>query len=346
MHCKLWTPNCTANSMIDDYLQMNAQTDLNLKNRKVNCHSVSPHAFVYLTDQTPVIALSADVNACGSSGLTNEFTAALAASLNAWVNLFISSSLSGCCWGKWHLNDERMNCTRSAPPTFFNACPVTPMFVNSNIATKTVPSPSPATIHREWSRNQPNSLSMFRSSSWIASFDATQTSPLSSTVWTRSWRSIVKRLYSGSASVNPVTSTWCTFMLGHCTCGRSCNWYAWSCPVFLNSELNSDHAATTAWFTWNWSDRSPVVLVHSISVDQIVCFPMFSTQLHIEYRRSTAYATLKTLSSCSEHFAVQGSSASAINSHRSVNKTTGCGGCLSFTVNLHCSYTWPRSSSL
>ena len=69
--------------MIDDYLQMNAQTDLNLENRKVNCHSVSQHAFVYLTDQTPVIALSADINACGSSGLTNEFTTALAASLNA-----------------------------------------------------------------------------------------------------------------------------------------------------------------------------------------------------------------------------------------------------------------------
>ncbi len=30
--------------MINDYLQMNAQTDLNLKNRKVNCQSVSQHA--------------------------------------------------------------------------------------------------------------------------------------------------------------------------------------------------------------------------------------------------------------------------------------------------------------
>ena len=69
-------------------------------------------------------------------------------------------------------------------------------------------------------------------------------------------------------------------------------------------------------------------------------------QLHIEYCGSTAYATLKTLSSCSKHFAVQGSSASAINSGHSVNKTTGCGGHLSFTMNLHCSYTSPRSSSL
>ncbi len=69
--------------MINDYLQMSAQTNLNLENQKVNCHSVSQHAFVYLTDQTPVIALSADVDACSSSGLTNEFTAALAASLNA-----------------------------------------------------------------------------------------------------------------------------------------------------------------------------------------------------------------------------------------------------------------------
>ncbi len=68
--------------MIDDYLQMNAQTDLNLENQKVNCHSVSLHAFAYLTDQTPVVVLSADVDACGSSGLTNEFTTALAASLN------------------------------------------------------------------------------------------------------------------------------------------------------------------------------------------------------------------------------------------------------------------------
>ncbi len=69
--------------MIDDYLQMNAQTDLNLENRKVNCHSLSQHPFGYLTDQTPVIALSVDVDACGSSGLTNEFTSVLAASLNA-----------------------------------------------------------------------------------------------------------------------------------------------------------------------------------------------------------------------------------------------------------------------
>ena len=69
--------------MISDYLQMNAQTDLNLENRKFNCHSISQHALVYFTDQTPVIALSADIDTCGSSGLTNEFTAALAASLNA-----------------------------------------------------------------------------------------------------------------------------------------------------------------------------------------------------------------------------------------------------------------------
>ncbi len=34
--------------MIDDYLQMNAQTDLNLKNQKVNCHSVSQHALSIL----------------------------------------------------------------------------------------------------------------------------------------------------------------------------------------------------------------------------------------------------------------------------------------------------------
>ena len=69
--------------MIGNFLQMNAQTDLNLENQKFNCHSISQHAFVYLTDQTPVVALSVDVNACGSLGLTNEFTAALAASLNA-----------------------------------------------------------------------------------------------------------------------------------------------------------------------------------------------------------------------------------------------------------------------
>ncbi len=211
---------------------------------------------------------------------------------------------------------------------------------DSKIAMKTIPSPSPATIHLEWSKNHPDSLSMFQSSSWIASFNATQTSPLSSTL-TRSQRSIVKWLYSGQASVSLVTSMWHTFMLGHCTCGRSCNRYAWSCPVLWNSELNSDQATTTAGFTWNWSDRSPVVLAHSISVEQIVCFPIFSTQLHIEYHWSTAYCTLKTVSSCSEHSAVQGSSVSAINSRHSVNKTTGCGSHLSFTMNLHCSYTWP-----
>ncbi len=35
----------------------------------------------HLTDWTPVVALPVDVDACGSLGLTNEFTAALAASL-------------------------------------------------------------------------------------------------------------------------------------------------------------------------------------------------------------------------------------------------------------------------
>ncbi len=34
--------------MINDYLQMNAQTDLNLKNRKVNCQPVSQHALSVL----------------------------------------------------------------------------------------------------------------------------------------------------------------------------------------------------------------------------------------------------------------------------------------------------------
>ncbi len=34
--------------MINDYLQMNAQTVLNLENRKVNCHFVSQHALSVL----------------------------------------------------------------------------------------------------------------------------------------------------------------------------------------------------------------------------------------------------------------------------------------------------------
>ncbi len=75
--------------MIDDYLQTNAPTNLNLESRKlkgqlsITCCSVSDHALLNLTAQTLVVSLAADVNTCGSSGLTNEFTAALAASLNA-----------------------------------------------------------------------------------------------------------------------------------------------------------------------------------------------------------------------------------------------------------------------
>ncbi len=75
--------------MIDDYLQMNAPTNLNLESRNskgqlsVSCYFVSDHAFQNLTAQTLVISLSADVDACGSSGWTNKFTAVLAAPWNA-----------------------------------------------------------------------------------------------------------------------------------------------------------------------------------------------------------------------------------------------------------------------
>ncbi len=75
--------------MINEYVQMNASTNLDPENRKsksqlsITSHSVSRHALSYLTDQTPIVVLPVDVDACGSSGLTNEFTAALAASQNA-----------------------------------------------------------------------------------------------------------------------------------------------------------------------------------------------------------------------------------------------------------------------
>ncbi len=67
--------------MINDYLQMSASTNLNLKNRK-SIVSWLDHMPFCLTDYTPVVASPVDVDGCGSSGLTSKFTAALATSLN------------------------------------------------------------------------------------------------------------------------------------------------------------------------------------------------------------------------------------------------------------------------